>query len=91
MAFAICKTSAGEHVPAVLLAETECETPALAEQTEEGYCVTNRYADGTVGLSERDAECAEADDSPWCAEHREEIDHWHHGATPPMPIDLVEA
>jgi len=66
MSFAVCKTDAGEHVPSVLLAETESETPAIAEQTEGGYEVSNRYADGTVGLSERDRDCAEADDSPWC-------------------------
>lgn len=40
--------------------------------------VTNRYADGVVGVTDEDEEAAEQDDEPFCPECDEYIRGWLH-------------
>lgn len=91
MSVAICTHNGAPHAPLRLWADYESHPDAvldgdsrgvsvLAEQDASGYYVTNRYADGIVGLSAADEIAAECDDSPACVEHCCPISYWEHGA-----------
>lgn len=62
----LATTERGEHCPLILYADSAGEIPTLAEQGSRGYEITNRRADGVVGISPEDEIEAEADDSPAC-------------------------
>jgi hypothetical protein len=66
----------GKHYPEYVLANSTGEIDVLCESDG---TPTNRYADGTVGVSDIDRQEAETDDSVMCPEHYAEC-NWHHGA-----------
>lgn len=81
MSFAICTAEgvAPAHTPYELHAGSpRLEVSVVAIQGDDGYEITNRYSDGTIGVSNEDRLEAECDDEPMCAEHRTYIDHWEH-------------
>ena len=86
--FAICYHDGIYHIPKYLQADStfnhdEDNLGVLAEQNEDdGYIITNRWADGTVGITPYAKECAESDDSPICSIHFDEVNHWEDIANP---------
>lgn len=70
----------GAHCPLEALATGVDEIPVVAMQNQDGYHLTNRYADGVRGVAELDAQEAELDENPWCQCCRELVSEWQHGS-----------
>lgn len=90
MSYAIC-TSEGRapaHSPLQLIASAltfledgdilGSEIGIIAEQYHGRYELSNRYADGIIGVSKLDLELASEDEQPLCADCHCLIDHWEH-------------
>lgn len=84
---ALCRRGDAWHLPGVLYADSapgSGHISVLAEQTpEHGYEVTNRYADGTVGVTEEDHSAADLDGEPMAMDvdnlpplTEQFVDHW---------------
>lgn len=80
MSIAICtgEGKLAEHCPLELRCDSGQDVPIIAEQRHGEYVITNRYADGIVGVSDEDMTEAEVDEQPLCGDCGSLIDHWEH-------------
>lgn len=78
MSRAFC--SEGDHYPELMIADIpeELDTDGIGILVYGDGSATNRWADGTIGISAEQAVEAEIDDEPRCVEHPDCFVTWDH-------------